>query len=191
MLAEWFQQNTDPFSIRAPFTPLQAANLITIGDRYHDSARQAYRTVKEGSLLVQQAGSTNGCQTVNNSAGQDGIRPRLAVYGTVARFSLLRDRPLISIHRRAIAFGKVTQAFTKRFSSGQARNALCSRNKLNVAVIPSTIIGSYVLVYRIERDRCNTPYTTLDTYQAVFYMLLPHSQSKFWSTLVKTFVTPD
>lgn len=142
-LAESFQQIADLFSIRTKSIPVEAANSMSTVERYHDLVRGAYHIVKKecpdsfDELALQMA-----VKAVNDSVGPDEINPALAVYGAIPRLGLLRDRPSLSTHQRAIAVKKATQALTKHFSSCQVRDALRARNGPNVTDSLSAPMGS-------------------------------------------------
>lgn len=189
LLAESFQKHADLFASHNKAIPVESANSMSIVQRYHDPVRQAYHIIKTDSpdtdddlLLLQMA-----IKAVNESFGPNGISPTLAVYGPVPPLGYLHDLPSIPTYRRAIAVKKATQSFTKHFTSRQVKDALRTRNSPDVTNILSVHIGSHALVYRIQKDRWDGPFTILNIDRDGIYLLLPHGPSKFRSTLVKPY----
>lgn len=91
-------------------------------------------------------------KAVNDSAGPEGLVPTLLFFGALPRLGLPNDCPTPSALKQSTAQHTAAAAMSKHNTSRQIRDALMTRNELDVMEINKTPIGVLLLVYRPEKD---------------------------------------
>lgn len=153
-MANAFQSNSDMLHIRTKSIPVEAANSMSIVERYHTPIRRAYKIIcQEAPDLSKECALQMSVKAVNDSVGPDGLVPTLLVFGALPRLGLPSDPPTPSTFKRAVALRKATAAMSKHFAARQVRDALSTRNGPDVTDIHNTPVGAPVLVYRPEKDK--------------------------------------
>lgn len=169
---------------------------MSIVERYHDPVQRAFHIIQHAWPDTNpEADLQMAVKSFNDSAGLEENNLKLAVYGGLPRIGLTRHRltrhrPTLSTHKQAIGVKMATNELPERFASRKVRNEIQTKNGLNVADIWSGPIGSDALVYRIERDRWEEPFTILDIEGNEVHLLHPHGPSKFRFTVVKPYIAP-
>lgn len=83
-VARFFQQKTDLLHINCQEVPIEAANRMSLVERYHAPLRRAFITIrKEFPTFSFDDAVLAAVKSLNDSTGPDGIMPTLLVFGTM------------------------------------------------------------------------------------------------------------
>lgn len=98
--------------------PVEAANSLSIVERYHDPLRRAYRIVKrEVPDIDDESALQYAVKSVNDTVGPDGLVSTLLVYGALPRLGLPSDAPAAGLLQRAVAVRKASNALSRHFQN--------------------------------------------------------------------------
>jgi hypothetical protein len=182
-----FQQHAQSLHIRTKEIPVEAANSMSIVERYHKPLRRAYEVLKDEmggtdkAMLLQMA-----VKAVNDTAGYDGIVPTLLVFGAFPRMSEL-EPPAPSIAQRATAIKKAMAEVVKLRACRQVNDALQTRNGPSTDDIHALPLGSDVLIWRVHDKSWKGPYKLLALEGETAVVELPHGPTAFRTTSVKRY----
>lgn len=170
---------------------VEAANGITIVERYNQPILRAFKIIrKEAPDIEQDSALQMEVKSVNESVGTDGLVPTLLVYGALPRIGKLHDKPTSSTVQRANALRNATAEMSTRFAQRKVRDEMNTRNGPDARDVNSMTIGSHALVYRPKKDHWEAPYCVLEINGKEIMLLLPppSGPNKFRSTVVKRYI---
>lgn len=112
------------------------------------------------------------------------------VYGSFPRLGLPTDKPSPSIYQRTNKLQKATEAMTTHFAKSQVSAAVRTSNGPDSSYIHNAATGSHVIVYILEIDNCDGPFSllALDGETCKVMLLPPSRPKKFRTTVVKRFI---
>ncbi len=143
MFAKEFQANAEYLHIPTKTIAVEAAQSLSVVERYHVPIKKAYRRIMyEAPRLEKAAALQMAVKAVNDSVGPDGIVHTLLVYGALPRLGLPSDPPVQSMRDGAHALKKATREMSLYFASRQYRDALKSRSGPVVTEIHSLPLGA-------------------------------------------------
>ena len=109
-MARAFEANADMLHISTKSIPVEAANSMSIVERYHSPLRRAFNIVKkEAPDMDDDDALQMSVKAINASVGPDGLVPTLLVFGAIPRLGLPNDLPNPSTFERAVALRKATE----------------------------------------------------------------------------------
>ncbi len=93
-LAQEFQRSAENLHITTKCVPVEAANSMSIVERYHGPLRRAYKKIMHDCPGLDRVSALQmAVKAINDSVGPDGIVPTLLVYGALPRLGLPSDPP--------------------------------------------------------------------------------------------------
>eukprot|EP00171_Calliarthron_tuberculosum_P004960 IDg4960t1 len=184
----WIDVYLEYLHIRTKTIPVEAAQSLSIVERYHMPVKKAYRRIMfEAPRIDKVAALQMAVKAVNDSVGPDGLVPTLLVYGALPRLGFPSDPPAQSTRNRAQALKKATQEMSRYFASRQYKDAMKSRSGPVVTAVHNLPLGSPVLVYRPKLDKYDGPFKLLSLDGETMTVLTPRGLSQFRTTVCKPF----
>lgn len=128
-LSNAFQRNARIFHITTKSVPVEAAQTMSLVERYHDLVRRAVRIIENECPDIDFPTALQiAVRVINDTAGPDGFVSTLLVFGALPRLVFNTDPPAPSIIQRAKAQQAAMMEIRKLNSRRQFRTALASLN---------------------------------------------------------------
>lgn len=112
-------------------------------------------------------------KSISDFVGPDGIEPTLLVFGAILRLQLPTDPPIQSTLQHANAVWKVTKTTSRHFAKMQVQDATRPRNGLHSTDIQKAAVSSPVLLYCLEKNVWEGPFSLLGIRAKDLFVLLP------------------
>lgn len=168
----------------------EAANSMSILERCHSRLRRAVNIIRQEAADIEESSLLEiSVRCINDSVGLEESVPTLLVFGALLRLGLPNDLTMSSTLKRAITLRIATEAMSRHFARREVRDALVTRNELDVLDISSKPMGSPALVYRCKKCMRERPFSLLDLHDEDTTVLLPPPSGVLcWSPISRLFM---
>lgn len=191
LTSEAFRSNASFFQINTKAVPVEAAQTMSVVERYHEPLRRAYRIIRKEAIDMDSESALQAAvKAVNDSVGPDGLVPTLLVYGAFPRLGLPSDALAAGVMDRARAVSKAAKLLSRYFAQRKVRDARPGRNGPDVTDIHKLPLGAHVPVYRIHRAKWTGPYPLLDRNEETCKIIDTDGPKQFRTTVAKPYHYP-
>lgn len=120
-----FARSAKMLHIATKPVPIEAANSMSIVERYHSPLCRSLNIIKKEAPDVENDYALQlAVKAINDSVGPDRLVQNLLVFGALLRIALQMDQPTRSTFKRAAALRKGTEAMSRHFAKRQVREAM-------------------------------------------------------------------
>lgn len=189
-MASEFQANADMLHIWTKSMPVEFASSMKIVEQSHIPICCAFNMAQKKASGIEKMNALQmEVNAINDFVALDGLDSTLLVFGAALHLGFPTDAPTPSKFNRATALRKDLTAMTKQFASRQIQHALKTGIGPDGIEIHQTAIGAPVLVFRLEKDRWEVPFTLLHIKEETIVVVTSKEAQNFRSKVVKPYIT--